>query len=152
MAKIGPNFGFEVIAAGLGGLPFGWGDDGIFFGREALTDEQNHKLDEVIAAHDPNKQPLATFIISRRQFYQASAMHGMITKEEALDAVRHGTIPAQMQAGIDTLPPDEKFAAEMLLSGAGEFERNHPLVEKFAVIMGMTPAQADDIWRFAATL
>jgi len=150
--KFGLTFGNELFAAGLAGLPFSWSEDGSVFGRENLTDAQNRKLDEVIAAHDPNKQPLATSIISRRQFFQASAMHGMITQAEALDAVRHGTIPAQMQAGINTLPPDEKFAAEMLLSGAGEFERNHPLVTKFAAIMGMTAAQADDIWRFAATL
>lgn len=59
MAKqLGPTFGDEVIAAGLGGLPFSWGatsDD--IFGRENLTDEQNTTLDGVIEAHDPTKQP-----------------------------------------------------------------------------------------------
>ena len=58
MAKdLGPTFGDEVIAAGLGGLPFSWGatsDD--IFGRENLTSEQNATLDGVIEVHDPTKQ------------------------------------------------------------------------------------------------
>ena len=56
MATYGPTFGDEIIAAGLGGLPFAWSEDEIF-GRERLTDEENAALDEVIAAHDPAAQP-----------------------------------------------------------------------------------------------
>ena len=52
--KFGTCFGDEVIAAGIGGLPFAWEPDtGVFWGRENLTTEQNATLDEVIAAHDP---------------------------------------------------------------------------------------------------
>jgi len=57
MAKLGPTFGDELWAAGVGGLPFSWGDDGEFFGRENLTAEQNKKIDAVVAAHDPSKKP-----------------------------------------------------------------------------------------------
>src|SRR4051794_3167066 len=53
---IGPTFGDEIIAAGLGGLPIGWAPDGRITGREKLTAAQNSKLDAVIAAHDPTKQ------------------------------------------------------------------------------------------------
>lgn len=56
MAKeLGPTFGDETVAAGLGGLPFSWGatsDD--IHGRENLTTEQNTTLDGVIEAHDPD--------------------------------------------------------------------------------------------------
>jgi hypothetical protein len=57
MAKqLGPTFGEETIAAGLGGLPFTWGaTDETISGRENLTDAQNSTLDQVIAAHDPTK-------------------------------------------------------------------------------------------------
>ena len=58
MAKqLGPTFGDEVVAAGLGGLPFSWGatDDSIT-GRENLTTAQNATLDGVVAAHDPAKK------------------------------------------------------------------------------------------------
>ena len=90
--------------------------------------------------------------ISRRQFFQAAAGRGMITQDEALAAMQHGTIPAQMQEAIDTLPHDQKFAAEMMLSGANEFERNHPMVQKFGEIMGLPAPALDEIWRYAATL
>ena len=58
MAKdLGPTFGDEVFAAGLGGLPFAWGaTDETITGRENLTTEQNTTLDGVVAAHDPTKQ------------------------------------------------------------------------------------------------
>ena len=44
----GPSLGDEIIAAGLGGLPFTWGSDGVIEGRESLTAVQNAKLDEVL--------------------------------------------------------------------------------------------------------
>lgn len=57
--QLGPTFGDEVIAAGLGGLPFSWGaTDDTITGRENLTTEQNTTLDGVVAAHDPtDKRP-----------------------------------------------------------------------------------------------
>ena len=55
--QLGPTFGDEVLAAGLGGLPFAWGDtDDSITGRENLTGEQNTTLDGVIEAHDPEKR------------------------------------------------------------------------------------------------
>jgi hypothetical protein len=54
---LGPTFGDEVIAAGLGGLPFTWGaTDDTITGRENLTAAQNTTLDGVVAAHDPSKR------------------------------------------------------------------------------------------------
>ncbi|PWT90374.1 MAG: hypothetical protein C5B54_07275 [Acidobacteria bacterium] len=154
---LGPTFGDELMAAGLAGIPIAWGPDVVSItGRENLTPAQNNTLNSVIAQHDPTKTAVPA-IISRRQFFQAAAMSvgarpAMITREEALDAMRHGAIPPQMQAGLNTLPDDQKFAAEMLFSGANEFERHHPLVQKFGEIMGMTSLQLDDVWRSAATL
>ena len=57
MANIfGPTFGDEVIAAGLGGLSFGWTPEGEINGRENLTADQNMRLDKVIARHDPTQK------------------------------------------------------------------------------------------------
>jgi len=58
MAKqLGPTFGDETIAAGLGGLPFAWGaTDDTITGRENLTTAQNTTLDGVVTAHDPTKK------------------------------------------------------------------------------------------------
>src|SRR5262249_31901846 len=55
--QLGPTFGDEVMAAGLGGLPFTWGDtDDSIEGRQNLTSGQNSTLDSVVAAHDPTKK------------------------------------------------------------------------------------------------
>lgn len=118
--------------------------------REGWTEDRLPRVDQ-LPGFVPPVPPLQQ-TIDRRQFFQASADKGMISEEEALEAVRHGTIPPKMQAGLDTLPPDEKFAAEMYLSGSPEFNRDHPMIVKFAQIMGMPPAAMDDMWRFAATL
>lgn len=59
MKKLGPSFGDEVIAAGLGGLPFSWGDDGDIQGRENLTLQQNAVLDALVEAHDPDAPDLS---------------------------------------------------------------------------------------------
>lgn len=54
--QLGSTFDNEVWAAGLGGLPFTWGEtDDSIEGRENLTAPQNSTLDSVIAAHDPTK-------------------------------------------------------------------------------------------------
>lgn len=91
--------------------------------------------------------------ISHRQFYQVLALKGLITKNEALAAVQHGTIPEILAEHLSHLTnPDEHFAAEMLLAGATEFRRDHPLVDHFSADAGMSPDEIDTLWRMAATL
>jgi hypothetical protein len=97
--------------------------------------------------------PAMPRVISDRQFFQALAMQGAITQDEALAAVRTGAIPEAMQTFIDAIPDqDQRFGATMLLSGAVEFDRSHPLVESFRQAMGWTVQQTNDLWRLAATL
>lgn len=51
---IGPSFAAECAAAGLEGLPFSYGADGVTAGA-ALDAASLAKLQAVIAAHDPTK-------------------------------------------------------------------------------------------------
>lgn len=53
---LGPTFGDEVIAAGLGGLPFSWGETSDDMITDQLTPEQMATLQTVIDAHDASKQ------------------------------------------------------------------------------------------------
>jgi len=53
---IGPNFPFEVAAAGLAGLPFSWGPDGLH-DTSQLTAAQLASLEAVLAGHNPAKIP-----------------------------------------------------------------------------------------------
>lgn len=152
MTRLGPMFGQELTAAGLVNVPLSWTQDGEIFGRENLTPEQNATLDAVIAAHDPTKTIVPT-IISDRQFFQALALQGLISEHDALAAVRTGTLPPPMRdfvAGITN--PQEHFAVEMVLSGATQFERGHPLVGYLGQVLGWSDAQIDDLWRVGATL
>lgn len=147
--RFGPMFGQELAAVGLG-AGLSWTEDEIF-GREGLTLQQNDLLDQVIAAHDPTKT-LVPEAISFRQFFQAAALMGMITQDEALAAARTGEPPAMMKAIIDALPPDQQFTVKMLLASATEFDRHHPLTEQIGHAVGKTDAEIDDFWRMAAKL
>ena len=80
--QLGPTFGDEVIAAGLGGKPFSWGatDDSIT-GRENLDAADNATLDDVVAAHDPtDKRPN---IVSTWEFVSR------FTNQEYIALMRH---------------------------------------------------------------
>lgn len=90
--------------------------------------------------------------ISDRQFFQQLAIAGAISQAEALAAVKTGDIPANLQKVIDALPPDDKFNAEMLLSGATVFDRAHPMTGALGAAMGWKADQVDALWRAAAAL
>ncbi len=95
---------------------------------------------------------LITFI-SDRQFFQQAAIQGFITQEDALQAVKTGFIPATLQVIVDTITdPTEKFNAQMLLSGATEFQRNHPLTSVIGTAFGMTEEDINTFFRSASNL
>lgn len=91
--------------------------------------------------------------ISDRQFFQMAAMKGMVTQQEALDAVKTGAIPPVLQAIIDAIPDaGQRWAATMLLSGATTFQRHHPFTEAVGAAVGMTSDQVDQFFLNAALL
>ncbi len=98
----------------------------------------------------PAVQPVAD--ISRRQFFQGLYKRELITKPEALAAISTGAIPAVMQSLIDQLPEETRDDAEFLIAGATMFERLNPVAEFIRMLFGWSVEQADDFWRFAATL
>ncbi|RWF64957.1 hypothetical protein [Mesorhizobium sp.] len=108
---------------------------------------------EAFAAPLPSPPPVPE-AISDRQFFQALAAppYGIITQAEALAAVKTGEIPAAMIALVDALPQASRFGAEMLLSGATEFKRAHPLTAVFGQAFGWTGLQVDAFWTDAAKL
>lgn len=90
--------------------------------------------------------------ISRRQFFQALYRRDLISKAEALAAISTGATPTVMQSLIDQLPEETRDDAEFLIAGATMFERANPVAELIRVLFGWSVEQADDFWRFAATL
>lgn len=92
-------------------------------------------------------------VVSDRQFFQMAALSGLITHEEALAAVTVGAVPAILQSIVDGIEdPTQKFGAQMLLSGATIFDRNHPLTEAVGVHLGWTSEQIDQFFIRAAQL
>lgn len=104
----------------------------------------------------PPPQPevfVPPLIISDRQFFQQAAIDGYITQADALAAVQTGFIPLPLQSIVDQIPDaNERFTAEMLLSGATIFVRDHPLVAEIGTAFNMTPSQIDTFFRNAMAL
>lgn len=97
--------------------------------------------------------PSVPSAISRRQFAQVLAGTGAITQDEALSFIRTGTLPKALQDAVDGLSDaDQKFAAEMLLSGAATFERDHPMVAVLGKALKKSDADLDALWVAAAGL
>lgn len=84
--------------------------------------------------------------ISDKQFYMKMAIDGVISQDDALNAVQTGFIPAPMQAFIDTIQDaDVRFSATMLFAGDTTIYRQHPLIEGFFLEQGI---DVDDMNRF----
>lgn len=109
--------------------------------------------DHVLEAWEMEEPPPAIVPISDRQFFQQAAQQGIITEAEALAAVQTGAIPVTLQTIVDAIAdPQQKFAAQMILSGATTFERNHPLTQSIGTSLGWTDNAIDDFFRAAAAL
>jgi hypothetical protein len=91
-------------------------------------------------------------VISGRQFFQQLAIQSVISQEEALAAVKTGTLPLSLAALVNALPSDQQFGANMLLCGATTFDRNHPMVAVLGQAFGWTNTQLDALWTAAAAL
>lgn len=85
-------------------------------------------------------------VISDRQFFQQLAVQGVITEDEALAAVGPGTLPDALIGLVKQLPQEQQFPANMLLKGAVQFHRNHPMVSVIGQAFGWKDSQIDALW------
>lgn len=113
------------------------------------------QLEEQIARlkESPTAVSAIELIISDRQFYQGLALRGFCTPGEALDAVRTGLLPPALRNFVDAITDaQERWAAEMLLSGAKEFRRDHPFVSQLSAWAGLDAQSLDDFWSQCSAL
>lgn len=97
------------------------------------------------ALSDP--PPVVPASISDRQFFQQLSVQGLITRQEALDAVKMGYVPSALDAIVQAITdPDARFEAEMLISGATEFRRDHPVTRQIGAAIGWSEAQIDEFF------
>lgn len=91
--------------------------------------------------------------ISDRQFAHQLKKAGVITHAEALAFVQTGTIPAALSAIVEAIKDqDAREDAELLISGAVEFRRDHPLTGAIAAAHGWSDQETDDFFRAAGQL
>ena len=122
---------------------------------EFLNNDGFRKWDngDVVVCEPLSSASYVPVAISRRQFFQMLAKQGIISKQEALDAIRIGAVPAAIQTMVDEIEDeDQRFNAEMLLSGAAEFQRSHPLAAQIGALQGMSIEQIDDFFIGAGEL
>jgi len=91
-------------------------------------------------------------IITDVQFFTALAHAGSISEAEAIAAVATGTIPAAILAAVNALPADQRFTAQMKISGQTQFMRASPIVAALGQALDWTPEKIDDLWRTASAL
>lgn len=89
--------------------------------------------------------------ISRRQFAMACTTLGLMTQTEALAFVTTNAIPSILDAAINSLPANQRFAMQMAVAGSMFFERENPATAALMQAAGRSPADADAIWRLGAT-
>jgi hypothetical protein len=76
---IGPTFTGEVMASALAGLPFSWGEDGVWYDEEAFPADRVADLEALVEAHDPQKQlPAALSDMGRLDAWDQAVGEGKI--------------------------------------------------------------------------
>jgi hypothetical protein len=109
---IGPTFTGEVMASALAGLPFSWGEDGVWYDEEAFPADRVADLEALVEAHDPQKQ------LPRQAFgKQLTAALSDMGRLDAWDqAVGEGKIADRyywMRAYDDLVPEDNAKIARL---------------------------------------
>lgn len=157
---LGPSFAAELAAAGLAQAPIAWNAGGLITSLDSLDEPTRSGVAAVLAAHDPARPDPAAVpdVISDRQFGQGLWHEGIISFAECEGFVSTGAVPAALQALLDTLPDDDTGAptprkeALILVKGAKEYRRHHPLTETVRQAFGWSAAETDAHWRTWAEL
>ncbi|MDP2357152.1 MAG: hypothetical protein Q8M31_13975 [Beijerinckiaceae bacterium] len=124
---------------------------------EAFTTSaiQIARLEEEVAVLKANPVVASTSsqVVSDRQFFQGLALRGFCTPDEALDAVRTGVLPKGLRVFVDAIhDAQHRWAAEMLLSGAKEFRRDHPIVAQVGAWVQLDATALDVFWSQCSSL
>lgn len=96
-------------------------------------------------------EPTIPDSISRRQFFQQACSAGLISEEDALEAMG-GRLPQVLLDSVSKLPVDYQFGAKALLVGAQTFERSNTLTPIIAKSLGLDQEQTEHFWDAASKL
>ena len=96
-------------------------------------------------------EPITPDSISRRQFFQQASAAGLISEDDALEAMG-GRLPKVLSDSVNKLPIDYQFGAKALLVGAQTFERSNALTPIVARSLGLNQEQTELFWAAASKL
>lgn len=71
-----------------------------------------------------------------------------LTPAQLRRSLNYFNLRAAVEAGVAAADQDTKDWYEF----ASKFERNHPAILAMLPAVGISPAQADDVWRYGSTL
>lgn len=92
-------------------------------------------------------------VVSRQQIMAAMMLAGLITEPEWLTCYQDGTLPALVQAAIDTLPDAaSKLVAKVKWVEFSEARRDDALVGLLQAQAGLSDTQLDDLFKTASSL
>lgn len=102
--------------------------------------------------NDPRSDPIPQ-TITRHQFFKQVWKMGIISFDEALNATKHNSVPAQFNTYIDVIPdPTLRSGAYLDVMGLGEFRRDALLTEAIRLANNWTSQQTDQLWKDASKL
>jgi hypothetical protein len=114
--KIGPTFAAELAAAGLAGAPCAWGDDGSYSIGQ-LTPAQQQTFLQVLAAHDPTKQPPAVLsYLQFRALFTAAENQAIMTAAQSNHAVLDWLLQVVGAREVDLADPQLKAGLDALVA------------------------------------
>ena len=104
-------------------------------------------------ADDRHAQAIAKFAAEQAE-REAAANRGPLTARQLrLGLVDSGFALAQVEAALDALPEGiEKEKAKIEWQHAGEFQRDHPLLQTIAAQLGISAEQFETMWVAARKL
>lgn len=113
-----------------------------------MSEEQINALEASRNAPSPTPHS-----ISDRQFAHQLKKLGIITHVEALAFVQTGTLPTAILNIVEAIEDQgAREDAEILISGAVEFQRYHPLTQAIATASGWSSEDTDNFFRAASLL
>lgn len=154
VVNFGPSFYDELRAAGLDDVNMAWQpESGDIIGWDALADDTQDALREVIGAHDPTMPAAPQLPLSMRQLWLALALppYQIITPDEAMAAIKKTGMPAIVGEVVAALPdPMMRLSAEAKLYGAAEVRYDDELVPLLSAKVGWSRRQTIEFFDAAA--
>lgn len=113
--KIGPTFGSELAAAGLAGAHCSWGDDSTYHFGADMTPAQQQAFLQVLAAHDPTKQPPPRLTyLQFRALFTAAENQAIMTAAQSNHAVLDWLLQAAGASEVNLADPQVKAGLDAL--------------------------------------